>query len=179
MWRRKNFSDWKIRWAIINVTLQNLERAQEERSLTQDEANFKRYLKSKALGLAAIQKTRARQHSRLTWIRKGDANTRFFHLHANARKKKIFIPALIGQTGAITMQKDKARLVHAHFSQMMGNPVARTKALNWQQLGYIQHNLSDLDAPFTQTEIGSIIKQMPAEKAPGPDGFIGLFYKEC
>lgn len=57
--------------------------------------------------------------------------------------------------------------------------MARTKALNWQELGYTPHNLEDLDAPFTQEEIGSIIKEMPAEKAPGPDGFIGLFYKKC
>jgi hypothetical protein len=27
MWRRKNFCDWKIRWAILNITLSNLEKA--------------------------------------------------------------------------------------------------------------------------------------------------------
>lgn len=78
IWRRKHFSDWKVRWAILNITLANLERAQEERMLTQAEINFKKYLKTKALGMAAVQKSRARQHSRLTWIRKGDTNTRFF-----------------------------------------------------------------------------------------------------
>jgi hypothetical protein len=61
----------------------------------------------------------------------------------------------------------------------MGKPNARTKAINWQELGYAQHNLDDLDTPFTQDEIASVIKEMPSEKAPGPDGFIGLFYKKC
>jgi hypothetical protein len=50
---------------------------------------FKKYLKIKAFGIAAMQKARAQQHSRLTWIRKGDTNTRFFQLHANVRKKRL------------------------------------------------------------------------------------------
>jgi hypothetical protein len=115
LWRRKNFSDWKVRWAILNITLSNLEKAQEERTLTQDEINFKKYLKHKALGLAVVQKSRARQHSRLTWIRKGDTNTRFFHLHANARKRKTFIPALTNHTGTVTLQEEKSNMVHAHL----------------------------------------------------------------
>lgn len=178
LWRT-NFSDWKIRWAILNITLANLERAQESRVLTQDELVFKRYLKSKALGLAALQKARARQHSRLTWIRKGDTNTRFFQLHANARRKKTFIPSLTGHSGTVVLQEEKSSLIHTHFSQVMGTPNTRTKAINWEELGYVQHNLEDLDAPFTQDEIASVIKEMPSEKAPGPDRFIGLFYKNC
>jgi hypothetical protein len=70
-------------------------------------------------------------------------------------------------------------MIHTHFSQIMGKPNARTKAINWQELGYAQHNLDDLDTPFTEDEIASVIKEMPSEKAPDPDGFIGLFYKKC
>lgn len=132
IWRRQNFSNWKVRWAILNIVLANLEKAQEERTLTQDEITFKKYLKNKALGIAAVQKSRARQHSRMTWIRKGDTNTRFFHLHANARKKKTFIPALTNHTGTVTLQVEKSKMVHTHFSQVMGTPTARSKAINWQ-----------------------------------------------
>jgi hypothetical protein len=80
-WRRSSLGRWKLSWAILNIVLANLEKAQEDRALTLEEMEFKKYLKSKALGIAAMQKSRARQHSRLTWIRKGDTNTRFFHSH--------------------------------------------------------------------------------------------------
>jgi CDP-glycerol glycerophosphotransferase (TagB/SpsB family) len=112
LWRRKNFSGWKVQWAILNITLANLERAQEARPLMQEEMAFKRYLKTKALGLAAIQKSRVRQHSRLTWIRKGDTNTRFFHLHANARRKKVYIPSLMTQSGTVVLREEKSNLIH-------------------------------------------------------------------
>jgi retron-type reverse transcriptase len=39
--------------------------------------------------------------------------------------------------------------------------------------------LHDLSNPFTKEEIDEVIKQMPADKAPGPDGFNGQFLKSC
>jgi hypothetical protein len=33
--------------------------------------------------------------------------------------------------------------------------------------------------PFEADEIKKVILQMQAEKSPGPDGFIGLFYEKC
>ena len=61
-WRRLSLGRWKLSWAILNIVLANLEKAQEARTLTPEELEFKKYLKAKALGIAAIQKSRARQH---------------------------------------------------------------------------------------------------------------------
>ena len=145
--RHQCLSGWRISWAILNITLANMEKAQEVRSLTPDEIEFKSYLKLKALGIAAMQKARARQHSRLTWIHKGDTNTRFFKLHANIHRKKSFISSLIRETGPVISQENKLSLIHNHFSSIMGTPSTRSKAINWNELGYTHHDLEDLDAP--------------------------------
>jgi hypothetical protein len=39
--------------------------------------------------------------------------------------------------------------------------------------------LEDLTIPFTKEEIDHVIKMMPADRAPGPDGFTGIFLKSC
>ena len=43
----------------------------------------------------------------------------------------------------------------------------------------IQLDLSSLVEPFSAEEIDLIIKQLPPDKAPGPDGFNGYFLKKC
>ena len=39
--------------------------------------------------------------------------------------------------------------------------------------------LEDQSQPFTKSEIDAVIKNMPPDRAPGPDGFSGLFLKRC
>jgi len=39
--------------------------------------------------------------------------------------------------------------------------------------------LEELSLPFQQSEIDEIVKHMPTDKAPGPDGFNGMFVKRC
>lgn len=36
-----------------------------------------------------------------------------------------------------------------------------------------------LDNPITEEEVWDTIKRLPADKAPGPDGYTGKFYKSC
>jgi exosome complex RNA-binding protein Rrp4 len=88
VWRRAHFSNWKIQMAIVQVVLLELEKAQERRSLTTEELEFRKLLKAKLVGMAAVQKAKARQHSRLTWIKDGDSNTRLFHIYAMQEGKR-------------------------------------------------------------------------------------------
>ena len=38
--------------------------------------------------------------------------------------------------------------------------------------------LDFLTEPFTKEEMDDTVKHMPIDKAPGPDGFYGLFFKK-
>jgi hypothetical protein len=40
-------------------------------------------------------------------------------------------------------------------------------------------DLSSLEIPFSNQEIDNIIKNMPTDKSPGPDGFNNEFLKKC
>jgi hypothetical protein len=94
--------------------------------MQQDDLVFWLYLKAKTVNLAAIQQTRARQHSRLTWLRIGDACTKLFMLHASNRTRKL----LKVSTGLATSQQRKEEVVFNHFVNLLGQMQARSASLN-------------------------------------------------
>lgn len=100
-------------------------------------------------------------------------------LHANNRRKKLHIPTLLTTQGSITNHQQKEEAIYEHFVDLLGKTQVRTQGLNWANLGYQPTDLSELENPFEENEIKKVIMQLPAEKSPGPDGFIGIFYKKC
>jgi hypothetical protein len=179
IWSRKTVGNFKVQLAIIQTVLTFLEKAQESRQLSRDELEFRRSLKLKILGIVSVQKARAKQHSRLVWMRLGDANTKNFHLMANNRRRKNFIRSLVRDGRLLTSQEDKLHEAHNHFTQVIGRTGARQRAVRWDNLGYSPFELSDLDSTINDDEIKNVVMGMHSEKALGPDGFIGLFFKCC
>jgi hypothetical protein len=85
-WAKALLSHCRLIMAICKEIIGQLEKAQDYRGLAHHESQLIRTLKRRLLGLAVVEKSRARQKSRITCIRKGDANMKYFHLVANIRK---------------------------------------------------------------------------------------------
>jgi hypothetical protein len=49
--------------------------------------------------------------------------------------------------------------------------------MNMAALGLPSLDLQGLEMLFTEVEVAAVIRDLPPDKAPGPDGFTGLFYK--
>ena len=61
----------------------------------------------------------------------------------------------------------------------MGVTSNPTMHFNISELVHRHPDLSALVMPFLKEEIDLIVKHLPSDKAPGPDGFNGLFMKKC
>jgi hypothetical protein len=55
----------------------------------------------------------------------------------------------------------------------------RTIDFNWDALHFPEPDLTTLRDPFSEEEVRKAVNLMPSDKAPGPDGFTGAFFKRC
>jgi hypothetical protein len=121
-WSRHQIGDIQKQLNLADELILQLDIAQDHRLLSDAEAALRRVLKSRTLGLAVLLKIKLKQRSRITWLKAGDANTRFFHRKANARHRKNVIHALQSDNGMITDQNAMLDLAHNHFDHLLGKP---------------------------------------------------------
>ena len=136
-------------------------------------------LKRRVLGLAVIQRARKKQASWVMNLKLGDANSKFFHRRINDHRRKNHIQRLKKGQGWAFNHEDKEKVSRDHFAVVMGRPIERTLDLNWDNLDQPALDLHSLDDPISEDEIKTAIFQMPADKALGPDGYTGAFFRAC
>jgi hypothetical protein len=105
---------------------------------------------------------------------------KIFSSKGNARRRKNIIPSLTRSNGEIIWShEEKEEEITRHFLSTLWAREQRTLNFNWDDLELEVVHMGGLDATFSEEEIWAAICQMPSEKAPGPDGFTGTFYKVC
>lgn len=120
-----------------------------------------------------------KQHSRVTWLKEGDRNTRFFHLRASQWKQRNRINKLKRVDGSFTEGEEEMAAVTRTFyrdlytlegtentDQLLDSvPIKVTWAMN-----------DELLKPFNPDEVKVALFQMFLTKAPSPDGFPAHFF---
>lgn len=164
---------------VATWVIHRLDIAQEGRNLVGLEVWLRRTLKQALLGMAALERTIDRQRSRLKWIKEGDANTKLFQAVANGRRSKNFIPHIKCGDEIITDQTRKEEVFFQAYERLLGSAQERGHALDLQYLGIEHSDLHDLEDMITEEEVWKVIRELPPDRAPGPDGFIGAFYQRA
>jgi hypothetical protein len=154
--------------------------AQDNRMLMANETWLRRNLKKHSLALASLSQTIARLRSRIGWIKDGHANTALFHASARYRKGKNFIASVTVREGQIlTAHEDKTTEFEDFYNGLLGSHESREVTIDLDALGVPSYELVQLEALFSEEEVWDTVKRLPSDKAPGPDGFTGRFYKTC
>jgi hypothetical protein len=145
-------------------TFLHLDIAQENHSLSTNEAFLRTRLKHKVIALSVIEGARRKQCSRIANIKEGDANTKFFHLRVNARRKKNHIHRVKHNHGWVTEHAAKEEVVANHFNSILGARVGRAHDFNWEELNLSCLDLGCLAEPFSEAEVKGAIFQMPSDR---------------
>ena len=135
-------------------TIHQLEIAQDGRPLSNQEKWLYNQLRRHALVLSSLQWTMARSRSRISWLGEGDANTALFHLHARHRKRKNFISSLVSDDGLVlTKHEVKEKIANEFYYNLLGVTNDKDSTINLEEVHIPRHDLSELDAPFSEEEV--------------------------
>jgi hypothetical protein len=113
----------------------------------------------------------------LHFLAEGDANTKFFNLQAYHRKRNSRIQSLLVQGAEVSDPSLLAQATFDHYNSILGSNFERTQRIDLTLIGLPSMDLQNLEVLFTEAEVRAVVADLPNERAPGPDGFTGLFYK--
>jgi hypothetical protein len=151
-WSATKIGDIKSQLLMVCELVSRLGTAQELRELSEDEAGLRIRMKMRCLGLASLERTMARQRSRIHQLKEGDANTAYFHLIARGRRRN-YIPAL-NVVGHVVADHDGMELaLHEHFVTVLGTAESGGTTLDFRALGIQTIDLSEQQVPFSTDEV--------------------------
>jgi hypothetical protein len=109
----------------------------------------------------------------------GDENTKFFHTIVTKNDRRNIITSVTAPDGnEIFNHEHKAAIIWNSYKERIG--ITENPIMHFSLPQIVQsHDLSHLDEPFTMEEIEAVVREMPTDRAPGPDGFNGIFMKKC
>ena len=103
----------------------------------------------------------------------------FYHLQACHQNRKNRIDALRVQGTDVVSDAAMADALYDYYISVLGANFERSRRFGLQTLGVPQIARPELEHLFTEEEVRSVIANLPNDKAPGPDGFTGLFYEKA
>uniref|UniRef100_A0A803P4J0 Reverse transcriptase domain-containing protein n=1 Tax=Cannabis sativa TaxID=3483 RepID=A0A803P4J0_CANSA len=122
-----------------------------------------------------------RQKSRENWLRFGDGNMKFFHASTLIRRRRNYVGAVRGDMGQWIRGRDNiGKHFQDHFHEMFvsSNPLIEDEL---ETLFIEKVTTSENEAICRIPEVGEIkevVYKMHPLKAPGPDGFPGIFFRK-
>ena len=101
------------------------------------------------------------------------------------KREKNQINKIRNEKGRVTTDNEEIhRIIRDYYEQLYGNKLDNLEEMdrflekfNLPRLNQEEIFSTSINNPVTSTEIEAVIKNLPKNKSPGPDGFTGEFYQ--
>lgn len=179
-WNHDEFGNIDSSIKRLEEEIQKLDRINNLRDLDDQELEERKKAQSELWMWIKRKEMYWAQNSRITWLKEGDRNTKFFHAIASNKRRKNFI-ASIDIGGQIIDEPSRIKFeATAFFKSIFKEEHVRRPVfenLNFKHVS--QEQASQLTLPFSCEEIDSAVASCSVDKAPGPDGFNFKFIKSA
>ena len=98
------------------------------------------------------------------------------------KREKNQINKIRNEKGEVTTDNaETQRIIRDYYEQLCNNKMDNLEEMDGfiEKFSLPRQNREEIEImnnPITSTEIEAVIKNLPKNKSPGPDGFIGEFY---
>lgn len=156
-WSKAIIGNSKLLMAAAKQLIWILDVIQDHRNLSTAEASLHKQLKFRYLGLAVVEKLRARltfrsrQHMRIL---------NCFFRRINGRQRRNFIHHFSSTEGNLTSQAQMSQHALDPFMNMLGHPMARHVTLNLDRIGLQVNDLHHLEDPFDEEDIHAAVNDL-------------------
>jgi hypothetical protein len=176
----KNLSQLSALITVCNKVIFYLDSLEECRQLYLPEWNMRNIIKNQLQVLLRYKNIYWKKRYTVNRIKLGDECTKFFHAMATVTHRRNTITSLKDGNGNLVCDHEgKAALLLQEYKNRMGITLRSHMLFDLDNPIPFRGGLDSLVQPFLRREVDLIIKAMPTDKAPGPDGFNGLFMKKC
>lgn len=170
----KNISNLAGIIQATNAVILMWDMFEEFRELSLVERNGRDMLKEHFLKILSFQRIYWRQRATIRWVKFGDENSKFFQAKATIKYRHNFIQVLQDDQGNEHCDHHpKVVVLWKAFKERLGQTITTSDPLNLTSLIKRVEGLEELERPFSKKKFDEVVKQLPADKAPGPDGFNG------
>jgi hypothetical protein len=153
---------------------------EERRPLFITEFNFRNIFKIHLEELLLIECNYWRKRCTVRWVKMSEDNTKFFHAMATQRMRRNAISSSKAADGRIVSDHDEmAGMLWSEYGERLETSIPIQMQFDLASLIEKVPGLEELTTTFLSEEIDLVIKEMPSDRAPGPDGFNGMFFKKC
>lgn len=179
VWAKHTVGHYKKEKKRLIDLIDKLDKKAETTPLTDNEINYKHYLKESLVTLLREEESKWYERAKVKTLLEGDNNTKFFRLVANGKHHKQHIFKLENEDGMIIGDEQLKAHITTYYKGLFGPPdessftLVEDRVDDTPQVSDAENEI--LTAPFSEKEVKDVV--LEHNKSPGPDGFPAEFYQ--